>query len=82
MSDSVVIGLSRDSSQCVYCEASVRNSVVCWCHREVKNVLHTYVRNYTILDSGDELGQWTLRQLCHKRIYCPRNFQCMQVRKN
>ena len=79
MANKVVIGLGRDSSQCIYCETDKRNTIVCYCHKEEVNVLHTYIRNYNILVSGD---QWTLRQLCHRRVYCPKELQCMQVRKN
>ena len=80
MSDGFLVGLSRSSLQCVHCKSSVKDSVVCWCQKEIKNVMQTYIRSYTILESGDGLGQWTLKQLCHKRIYCPRNIQCMQVK--
>ena len=79
MADGFLVGLGRTNIQCVHCKSSIRDSIRCFCHREIKNVMQTYIRSFHILEAVAGEGEWTVKQFCHKEIYCPKSVLCKQV---
>ena len=79
MATGFCVGLERSYVQCVYCKSTVKDSIRCFSHNNIKNVLCTYIRGFDCIDEITGEGKWTLKQFCHREVFCPKSVQCDQV---